>query len=669
MAAVRFLLFLPFLASLLPSLSLSQSDDEKALLKLKKSITNAKLDSWVSDSDPCQKKWLGVQCSGGSVVALHLTGLQLAGQIDVQALLQIRGLRAISFINNSFTGSIPEFNNLTSLRAIYLSQNQFSGEISNDYFYPMENLKKVWLNENKFSGKIPDSLMQLPNLIELHLESNQFSGKIPRLKNPEVINSLDLSDNKLQGEIPASFSKFEVSAFQGNDGLCGESCQKCATKLTIRIAMAKARVAKLTSQIAKEPRRWIKPKDPIPIGGSSGQGVASPIDDHHEAEEIRYEPPEYFLEERVVAREQGWGADLVMMNDEKGAFGMQDLMKAAAEVLGNGGLGSAYKAVMGNGLAVVVKRMKELNRLGKEAFDAEMKRIGKLRHPNVLTPLAYHFKKEEKLVVSEYMPKGSLSYVLHGDRGIIHANLNWPTRSKVIKGIADGLGFIHTEFATYEIPHGNLKSSNVLLNDDYVPLLSDFAFQPLTNPDCLPQSLFAYRSPEYLQTQQVSPKSDVYCLGVLILEIITGKFPSQYLSNGKGGIDIVHWVQTAVAEDQAADLIDPEISHGSSSIHQMVQLLRIGAACTETNPDQRLPLKEAIDKIHEYTYGRRSGIVTYMVPLQQSMAFLNTAKSLPDDSKGAARSAGYGLLLCLGLDLTSPRLIKMTLICYHVDLP
>lgn len=109
-------------------------------------------------------------------------------------------------------------------------------------------------------------------------------------------------------------------------------------------------------------------------------------------------------------------SDLVVVNEDKGTFGLADLMKAAAEVLGNGGLGSAYKAVMSNGLSVVVKRMREMNKLGKDGFDAEMRRLGRLRHQNILTPLAYHYRREEKLLVSEYIPKGSLLYVLHGKR-------------------------------------------------------------------------------------------------------------------------------------------------------------------------------------------------------------------------------------------------------------
>ncbi|KAF2304134.1 hypothetical protein GH714_027984 [Hevea brasiliensis] len=281
--------------------------------------------------------------------------------------------------------------------------------------------------------------------------------------------------------------------------------------------------------------------------------------------------------------------DLIMINDEKGSFGLPDLMKAAAEVLGNGGLGSAYKATMTSGLSVVVKRIREMNMLGRDLFDAEMRRFGRIRHKNILTPLAYHFRKEEKLMVSEHMPKGSLLYVLHGDRGICHAELNWATRLKIIKGIASGLGFLYSEYPTYNLPHGNLKSSNVLLSETYEPLLCDYALDPLTNPNHSAEAMFAYKSPEYIEKRQVSPKSDVYCFGIIILEVVTGKFPSQYLSNNisnaMGGTDVVQWVLQATSEGKEQELIDPEIAKNSSkdSVDQMVQLLRIGATCVESN--------------------------------------------------------------------------------------
>jgi len=181
-----------------------------------------------------------------------------------------------------------------------------------------------------------------------------------------------------------------------------------------------------------------------------------------------------------------------------------------------------------------------------------------------------------------------------------HAELTWPNRLKIAKGIARGLSFLYTEFSTYDLPHGNLKSSNVILTDDYEPLLSDYAFQPLINPNIAVQSMFAYKTPDYIQNQKLSQKADVYCLGIIILELITGKFPSQYHSNGKGGTDVVQWVLTAISERREAELIDPELKNNASkSTSNMLQLLLIGAACTESNPEQRLHMKEAIRRIEE----------------------------------------------------------------------
>ena len=162
------------------------------------------------------------------------------------------------------------------------------------------------------------------------------------------------------------------------------------------------------------------------------------------------------------------------------------------------------------------------------------------------------------------------------------------------------MGFLHSEFPSYELPHGNLKSSNVLLNLNYDPLLSDYAMYPLINNTQTAQAMFAFKSPESVLHQQVSPKSDVYCLGILILEILTGKFPSQYLNNKKGGTDVVQWVRTAVSEKRMSELIDPEIAGASAaSLEQMERLLHIGAACTESDQDKRLDMKEAIRRIEE----------------------------------------------------------------------
>ncbi|XAR67214.1 Non-specific serine/threonine protein kinase [Bertholletia excelsa] len=644
MAAVR-LLFL-FLSLFLLPFSLSVPETE-ALLKFKASLTNTKaLDSWVPNSAPCKSvpPWAGIMCNNGVMTGLHLAKMDLSGKIDIDALLEIPTLRTITLVNNQFSGPIPDFNRIGFLKALYLSFNSFSGEIPPDFFTKMGSLKRLWLSDNKFAGKIPDSLGKIPTLIELRLERNEFSGPIPLLEQ-KSLTMIDLSNNKLEGEIPQTMSRFGPNPFQGNPGLCGEvvnkQCvqpvpsaidqdieeddlpvqsqpdtqqQESSSKLSpgwivlaviatllLVVVLLKAKNRKRENQFA----RLSKEEDVVAVGTGPGLASVTGIGGRTTSSNRRsvHSSSQKGTGGSTRKGSQHGGkssmGDLVVVNEEKGVFGLSDLMKAAAEVLGNGGLGSAYKALMGNGLAVVVKRVREMNKMSKDVFDAEIRRLAALKHPNILAPLAYHYRREEKLLVSEHVCNGSLLYTLHGDRGVAHAELDWPTRLKIIKGVARGMEFLHSKFATYQLPHGNLKSSNILLDSNYEPLLSDYAFYPLVNNTQAIQAMFAFKSPEAILYQQLSPKSDVYCLGIVILEVLTGKFPSQYLSNQKGGIDVVQWVRSAVSESREAELIDPEIAIASNSVAEMVKLLHVGAACTESEPEQRIDMKEAIRRIEE----------------------------------------------------------------------
>ncbi|XP_024632755.1 pollen receptor-like kinase 3 [Medicago truncatula] len=623
-AANSILLLLLFLSFLSLSTAQPSPSETQALLKLKQSLINSDkiLSTWIPNVSPCSGTWIGVICFDNVITGLHLSDLQLSGTIDVDAIVEIRGLRTLSFVNNSFTGPIPQFHKLGAIKSLLLQQNQFSGPIPGDFFSQLTSLKKVWLSGNKFSGNIPPSLTELDLLKELHLEGNEFSGQLPSLK--QDMKSFDVSNNKLEGPIPESLVRFGPVSFAGNEGLCGKPLEKqcdspsseytlpdsktessssswvpqviglviMAVIMAVIFLFVKSRQRKREDDFSVVSRDSIKSLLQVRVPISRASSASERVGRRNVGESSK--------KGGMGGGSRNGIGDIVMVNDEKGSFGLQDLMKAAAEVLGNGGLGSAYKAAMATGLSVVVKRMREMNKIGKDVFDAEMRQFGRIRHANILTPLAYHYRREEKLFVTEYKPKGSLLYVLHGDRGMSHAELTWPNRLKIAKGIARGLSFLYTEFSTYDLPHGNLKSSNVLLTDDYEPLLSDYAFQPLINPSIAVQSMFAYKTPDYVQNQKLSQKADVYCLGIIILELITGKFPSQYHSNGKGGTDVVQWVLTAISERREAELIDPELKNNASNkTSNMLQLLLIGAACTESNPEQRLHMKEAIRRIEE----------------------------------------------------------------------
>ncbi|CAA2972466.1 pollen receptor-like kinase 3 [Olea europaea subsp. europaea] len=610
-----------FCIFLINFVSTSSNTDSEALLKLKASFTDTKaLDSWMPGTEACDKTrhWVRVSCDNGSVTGLRLGNLGLSGKIDVDALVNITGIRSLSLMSNSFSGPIPEFHRMGALKGLYLSGNQFSGEIPSDYFSTMSGLKKVWLSGNNFTGEIPSSLVQLSHLIELHLENNQFSGTIPLFEQPSLI-SFDLSNNNLEGPIPPGLVKFNASSFKGNAGLCGENIGKACdpfegsispsphnkivgkenTRISIWLLIVVIVVLLAMAVGIFVMRRRQVPTDlMIKENLEDSVDLSAPNVGKKDLESSQKGVSSSKLGLSRKGSTHGRGvADLIIVNDERGEFGLADLMKAAAEVLATGTLGSSYKATMGSGLTVVVKRIKEMNKMGNDQFDAQMRRIGRLKHRNVLTPLAYHYRKDEKLLVNEFIAKGSLLYLLHGDRGISHAELNWPVRLMIVQGIARGLGYLHAELASLELPHGNLKSSNVLLTATYEPLLTDYGFCSLINSTQGSQVLVAYKSPEAVLQHPVSPKSDVYCLGIIIFEILTGKFPSQYHNNGKGGVDLVQWVKSAIAEGREGELYDPDIASSKNSLGEMEQLLHIGAACTENNPEQRLDIPEAIRRI------------------------------------------------------------------------
>ncbi|XP_029119458.2 pollen receptor-like kinase 3 [Elaeis guineensis] len=635
---------LPFLLLFLVPLASSDSppavvtySEVNALLLLKQSFTNATaLSSWDSgnSSHPCKSDpgWAGVICSPeGTITNLNLARMGLSGRVNADALLSLKDLRSLSFDENSLSGTLPPLRQLPALRAAFLSRNQFSGSLPDDFFKDMTRLKRLWLHGNALAGPIPTSLSQATNLQELRLENNRFTGSLPVLALPSL-SSFNVSNNDLEGEIPTTFSKFNSSSFEGNSRLCGENKPCAAPPATLASRSSAGKVAAAcialilvayavvigTSALKKNP---VGDSDTLGIEHSKVEagdgGGGSPRKDYarvmsHQRREPAHKRSESGGGHRrtgssanpgVNGGDAGGGGgagDLVVVNDGRGVFGLSDLMKAAAEVLGSGGLGSCYKAVMGNGVAVVVKRVRDMNRVGKETFDVEMRQLGRLQHPNVLPPLAYHFRKDEKLLVSEFVTKGSLLYLLHGDRGADHAALDWGTRLGIAQGIARGLAYLHEELKSVDIPHGNLKSANVLLTADFKPVLVDYGFVPLVNPSTASATLFAYKSPESLHHRHVSPKSDVYCLGVILLELLTGKFPSQYLTNAKGGTDVVLWATSAISEGREAELLDPAIVAGAKkSVPEMKRLLRVGVECVEPELDRRPEVAEAAAKIEE----------------------------------------------------------------------
>lgn len=196
----------------------SSVSDGEILIKFKQSLLNTNaLSNWDISIPPCTNKtrnWVGVLCNKGGLFGLQLENMNLKGIIDTHSLGELSSLRTISIMNNSFEGPMPIINKLTRLRSLFLSYNNFSGEIQDNAFEGMEVLKKVHLGYNSFSGHVPKSLANRVTLLEVTLENNQFYGEVPNFKSNDL-KVVNISNNYFSGQIPPFLSQRNSSSFLG----------------------------------------------------------------------------------------------------------------------------------------------------------------------------------------------------------------------------------------------------------------------------------------------------------------------------------------------------------------------------------------------------------------------------------------------------------------------
>ncbi|KAJ9145653.1 hypothetical protein P3X46_028012 [Hevea brasiliensis] len=604
--------------------------DSEILIKFKGSLSNASaLDNWSDMTNPCKgdiSNWNGVICHKGFVIGLQLEGMGLTGKIDVQTLIGLSVLRSLSFMNNGFDGPFPELKKLKSLRSIFLSKNHFSGAIPDDAFEGMFKLKKVLLAENEFTGAIPSSLAALPKLIVLRLEGNKFTGKLPKFSATNFA-SFNVSNNELDGPIPATFSKMDFKSFSGNKGLCGQPVNECNTPNTSTSISTTSNTSNSNSNsesTSKKPSMVCI----IVVGIAMAVALAAIVVaalillqslKRTSEESIEAPPLPSDLKKKTRSKEADRSAQgspsehssngrkkadmakLSFIRDDGERFDLSDLLKASAEILGSGCFGLSYKAALSTGPVMVVKRFKQMNNVGKEEFHEHMRRIGRLSHPNLLPLVAYYYRKEEKLLVTDYIEKGSLAVHLHGHQALGQPSMDWPTRLKIVKGVAKGLSYLSKELPSITAAHGHLKSSNILLNQSNEPLLTDYGLIPVINQENAQELMVAYKSPEYLQLGRITKKTDVWSLGILILELIIGKLPPNFLPQGKEteGEDLASWVNAIPQEQRKNQVIDKKISGIKNSEGEILKLLKIGMSCCEGEVEKRLDLKEAIERINK----------------------------------------------------------------------
>ncbi|KZV28452.1 putative leucine-rich repeat receptor-like protein kinase [Dorcoceras hygrometricum] len=633
-------LFLIFLLFFL-LLSDTGATSDTAALSLFRSETDLHgtlLPNWTTTTTACTADWAGVNCTNNRVTTLSLPFFNLRGPID--ALSSLDQLRFVDLRGNRLNGTLTPISQCLNLKLMYLSGNDFSGEIPLG-FSSLHRLLRLDLSNNNLQGPIPSNLSKLSRLLTLYLQNNEISGTIPDLLDSlPHLKELNLSNNELYGMVPKTLSsKFGDASFYGNEGLCGSKPFPPCSYTGSRPAPPQTVLSNPTSLPSSSSTTIEESSSRHHKGLRNGAVVAIVVANSVLLLVIASFAVAYYCgkysrdsnsltgtreggkrrngnsgEKRVYANAGGGDSDgtnatdksRLVFFDRKKQFELEDLLRASAEMLGKGSLGTVYKAVLDDGCVVAVKRLKDANPCARKEFEQYMDVIGKIRHPNIVRFRAYYYAREEKLLVYDYLPNGSLHSLLHENRGPGRIPLDWTTRISLILGAARGLARIHEEYAASRIPHGNVKSSNILLDKNGVSCISDFGLSLLLNPVHAIARLGGYRAPEQAEIKKLSQKSDVYSFGVLLLEVLTGKVPSQHSSPNRARVkeeetsgDLPKWVQSVVRDEWTAEVFDPELLRYKNIEEELVSMLHVAMACVVPQPEKRPTMAEAVKMIEE----------------------------------------------------------------------
>ncbi|CAN6440709.1 unnamed protein product [Victoria cruziana] len=555
---------------------------------------------------------------------------------------------------NKFSGNIPfAFSAMTSLNYLNLSHNLLTGSIGN-IFTELKKLSILDLSFNKLSGDLPISFSSMSSLSVLNLQGNDLTGSVNFLADLPLSN-LNIENNQFSGYIPKEIGLIPNHRIAGNkfqdidDNQTGNLTQVPFTRNMPRLTghnISYGQQKEYTAFRKFSPHGDSRYHSKRTIPGKVAAAVTATIfamtcimlfvifrvhrcartkcekrhridgrcdtlsitsDDELCTKYIRAHlspngSKAASLHNKPVTVRLGGRRNVWKGSDTNAAsYSLMELQNATENfseerLLGKGSTGCVYMAKFPNNQVLVVKKLELLPSLReREQFMEIVSNLSHLRHPNIVNVVGYCADHGQHLLVYEYISSTTLHDALHC---VVNTKklLTWDARLDIALGVARALEYLHVSCLPSVI-HGNVKANNVLLDDDFFPQLSDCGLSLLSNARHQTASFFFYSSgytaPESMLVGIYTERGDVYSLGIIMLELLTGRKPKDSLLP-RCEQYLVRWFGSRRQDSNALmEIVDPALC-GIASSSSLSKFADIAAACVQSEPESRPQISEVV---------------------------------------------------------------------------
>ncbi|XP_051150628.1 receptor protein kinase TMK1-like [Andrographis paniculata] len=578
--------------------------------------------SW-SGNTPCS--WLGVGCDpAGKIINLNLPNWNLSGVLS------------------------PSISALDSLSHVYLQSNNLSGPIPSDWT-SLKSLTLLDLSGNNLSGDVP----KFSNKVNLFLQGNLLLGHSNGTPPLHVPQSSSMSNDGF-GDGKGTSYNYKLVVIIAS--LAAIALLICFVIILISVYFRKKKRRRKDDQLAPS-SLVVHPRDPSDADNNTvkiaiaDNGAASMITTGSAASVNSGESHIVEAGNLIISVQ-------VLRNVTKNF--------APENELGRGGFGAVYKGELNDGTKIAVKRMEAgvMSSKALDEFQSEITVLSKVRHRHLVSLLGYSIEGNERILVYEYMPQGALSkHLFHWNKFQLEP-LSWKRRLNIALDVARGMEYLHT-LAHQSFIHRDLKSSNILLGDDFRAKVSDFGLVKLA-PDgersvvTRLAGTFGYLAPEYAVMGKITTKADVFSFGVVLMELLTGMTAldeerveeRQYLAS---------WFWSIKSDkEKLMGAVDLSLDREEEMFEKMVGVVaELAGHCTAREPSQRPEMGHAVNVLASLAEkwrpvdddGEECCGIDYSLPLDQMVKDWQQAEEKDssccfvdlDDSKGSipARPAGF----------------------------